>query len=44
MDEGVILVQTDSGEPDDLKDARRIQKEDLFTVNGSERFSTLSFM
>jgi hypothetical protein len=44
IDEGVILVQVDSGGLDDRRDSRRVQKEDSFTVNGSERFSTAEIM
>ena len=44
IDEGVILVQVDSGGLDDRRDSRRVQKEDSFTVNGSERFSRVPSM
>jgi hypothetical protein len=33
-------VQVDSGEPDGFRNSRWIQKGNLFTVNGSERFSS----
>jgi hypothetical protein len=44
IDEGAILVQVESGGLDDLRDSRRIQKEGLFTVNVSERFSSVRLM
>jgi hypothetical protein len=44
IDEGVILVQVDPCGLDDRRDSRRVQKENLLTVNGSERFSTNVFM